>query len=137
MENGKVTVVLADDHPMTRRALKVQLEGDGIEVVGEAANGREAVRLARSLRPDVVLLDQAMPELDGLGAARALLEDRTDHKIILLTSDHDASLVAEAARVGARGFVLKDDPPHRLVEAVHRVKRGGTGPRIGGPPDLS
>lgn len=130
--DAKVTVVLADDHPLTRRVLKVQLEGVGIEVVGEAGDGREAVRLAKSLRPDVVLLDQAMPELDGLGAARALLEDRREHKIIILTSDHDATLVAEAARVGARGFLLKDDPPDRLVEAVHRVNRGGTGPRIGG-----
>jgi DNA-binding NarL/FixJ family response regulator len=133
----KVTVVLADDHPLTRRTLKVQLESDGIEVVGEAGDGWEAVRLVRSLRPDVVLLDQRMPELDGLGAARALLREQMDRKIIILTSDHDAALVAEAARVGARGFLLKDDPPDRMIDAVHRVNQGRNGPRIGGPSSAS
>jgi DNA-binding NarL/FixJ family response regulator len=78
-----------------------------------------------------------MPELDGLGAARTLLRERMDRKIIILTSDHDAALVAEAARVGARGFVLKDDPPDSLTEAVHQINWGGAGPRIGGLSDAS
>jgi DNA-binding NarL/FixJ family response regulator len=125
-----IRVVVADDHPMIRKALRVNLERDGIEVVGEAGDGREAVELVGSLHPDVVLLDRKMPVMDGMDAARVLAEDRPDVKIILLTSDDDGAAISEAARIGARGYLLKDDPPGRLITAVRQVAEGLMGPRV-------
>jgi NarL family two-component system response regulator LiaR len=124
----KISVVLADDHVLVRRILKLELESDGVVVVGEAADGRKAVELVRSLRPDVVVLDHRMPELSGLGAARTLLEERADERIIILTSDDDPRVVAEAARIGARAHVFKDATAGRLLRMIHLVASGGTGP---------
>src|SRR5918992_5111123 len=124
----KIRVVLADDHVLVRRILKLELESDGVVVVGEAADGREAVEVVRSLRPDVVVLDHRMPELSGLGAARTLLEEGADERIIILTSDDDPRVVAEAARIGARAHVFKDATAARLLRMIHLVAAGGTGP---------
>jgi DNA-binding NarL/FixJ family response regulator len=125
-----IRVVVADDHPLVRRALRLNLEADGIDVVAEACNGREALELVGALHPDVVLLDLKMPVMDGLDAARLLAEGRSDVKIILLTSDDDEATISEAARIGARGYVLKDDPPNRLISEVRQVAEGGIGPRV-------
>jgi DNA-binding NarL/FixJ family response regulator len=134
---GRISVVLADDHPLVRRILTLQFESDGLDVVGEACNGREAIELVRSLRPDVVVLDHRMPELDGLGAARSLLADRSDLRIIILTSDDDARVAGEAARIGARAYVLKQDTADHLIRIVHLVADGGTGPEMRLPPEAS
>ena len=124
----KISVVLADDHVLVRRILKLELESDGVVVVGEAADGREAVEVVRSLRPDVVVLDHRMPELSGLGAARTLLEEGADERIIILTSDDDPRVVTEAARIGTRAHVFKDATAARLLRMIHLVAAGGTGP---------
>src|SRR5918992_2717048 len=124
----KIRVVLADDHVLVRRILKLELESDGVVVVGEAADGREAVELVRSLRPDVVVLDHLMPELDGLEAARSLLGDRGEVRIIILTSDDDPSVIVEAARIGVRAHVFKDTTANHLIRMIHFVAAGGVGP---------
>lgn len=125
-----IRVVLADDHPLIRGAMKLKLQGDGIEVIGEAQDGQEAIDLVESLEPDVVVLDRDMPRLDGLEAARRLLDRRPDQRIILLTSDNDPATMVEAARVGVRGYALKDDPTERVLGLVRAVADGRYGPRM-------
>jgi DNA-binding NarL/FixJ family response regulator len=127
-----IRVLLADDHPLIRGAIRLKLESDGIEVVGEAGDGREAVDLVRSLHPEVVLLDCNMPRMGGLEAARTILENDSQAKIILLTSDDEPETMSEAARIGARAYLFKDDPSDYVVRTVHLVHRGGLGPRMPG-----
>jgi DNA-binding NarL/FixJ family response regulator len=123
-----IKVVLADDHPLIRGAIKLKLEGSGIEVVGEAGDGRQAVDLVESLQPDVVVLDREMPGMGGLEAARRILEDRPDERIILLTSDDDPDTIAEAAATGIRAYVLKDEPTELFLSVVRLVSEGRIGP---------
>jgi DNA-binding NarL/FixJ family response regulator len=125
-----IRIVLADDHPLIRGALRLKLETDGIEVVGEAGEGREAVDLVESLRPEVVLLDCNMPRMGGLDAARVILDKDPDARIVLLTSDDEPETMREAARLGAKGYVFKDDPSEYLIRTVNLVHQGGLGPRM-------
>jgi DNA-binding NarL/FixJ family response regulator len=120
-----IRVLLADDQDLVRVGLRIILESeDGIEVVGEARTGREAVELGRSLTPDVICMDVQMPELDGLEATRQLLRQGTAAGILILTTfDRDDYLFA-ALEAGASGFVLKNSSPESLVEAVQIVARG-------------
>jgi DNA-binding NarL/FixJ family response regulator len=121
-----IRVLLADDQELVRSCFRLILElADGIEVVGEAADGREAVRLAKELQPDVVLMDVRMPELDGIEAIRRLRQAGVDaHVLVLTTFDLDEYVYA-AMRAGASGFLLKDAPREQLVTAVRTVARGG------------
>jgi DNA-binding NarL/FixJ family response regulator len=118
-------IVLADDQALVRGGFRMILDArDDLEVVGEAANGREAVELVSRLRPDVVLMDVRMPEVDGLQAIREIVASGSATRIIVLTTyDVDDSVFA-ALRAGASGFMLKDVRPADLVEAV-RVVAGG------------
>jgi DNA-binding NarL/FixJ family response regulator len=120
-----IRVLLADDQDLVRVGLRIILESeDGIEVVGEARNGREAVTLGRELTPDVICMDVQMPELDGLEATRQLLAQGTAAGILILTTfDRDDYLFA-ALEAGASGFVLKNSSPESLVDAVQVVARG-------------
>jgi DNA-binding NarL/FixJ family response regulator len=119
-----VRVVIADDQRLVRAGFRVILAGEpGIDVVGEAADGLEAITLARALEPDVVLMDIRMPGLDGLAAARRLLAEQTSRVLILTTFDAD-EYVYEALRMGASGFVLKDAPPDQLISAVRCIAAG-------------
>jgi DNA-binding NarL/FixJ family response regulator len=121
-----VKVLLVDDQALVRVGFRMILEAEeGIEVVGEAGDGAEAVEAVRALTPDVVLMDVRMPVLDGIGATREILRDRTrgPHILILTTFDLD-EYVYEALRAGASGFLLKDTPPEELVEAIRVVARG-------------
>ncbi|MEV5409314.1 response regulator transcription factor [Thermopolyspora sp. NPDC052614] len=120
-----IRIVVADDQAMIRAGLRLVVESEpGIEVVGEASDGVEAVSVVRRLRPDVVLMDVAMPRKDGLAAARELLADPHPSKIIMLTTfDTDENLYA-ALRAGTSGFLLKVSPPEQLVEAIKVVARG-------------
>jgi DNA-binding NarL/FixJ family response regulator len=116
-----IRVLLADDHPMVRAGFRVILDlEDDIEVVGEAADGAQAVALAGTLRPDVVLMDVEMPGMDGLTATRQISGSSV---LILTTFDRDEYLFA-ALQAGAAGFLLKNDTPEALVEAVRVVARG-------------
>jgi DNA-binding NarL/FixJ family response regulator len=120
-----IRIVIADDQAMVRAGLRMVVDSDpGMEVVGEAADGREAVAVARRTRPDIVLMDISMPRLDGLSAAKELLGTPSPPKIITLTTfDTDENLYA-ALRAGTSGFLLKVSPPEQLLEAIRVVHAG-------------
>jgi DNA-binding NarL/FixJ family response regulator len=122
-----IRVVLADDQALVRAGFKALLDAqEGIEVVGEAADGDEAVRLARALRPDVVLMDIRMPGLDGLEATRAIAADEllAGVRIVILTTFDLDEYVFEALRVGASGFLVKNTEPADLIRGVRAVAEG-------------
>jgi DNA-binding NarL/FixJ family response regulator len=119
-----ISVLIADDQRLVRAGFRVILAGEpDITVVGEAADGLEAVKQARALRPDVVLMDIRMPNLDGLTAARQVLGGTGSRVLILTTFDGD-EYVYETLRMGASGFLLKDAPPDQLIGAVRCVAAG-------------
>lgn len=120
-------VLVVDDQALVRRGFAMVLAHAGdIEVVAEAGNGLEAIKAARRHRPDVILMDIRMPELDGLEAtARILAESGDDTRVIILTTFDPDEYVYRALRAGASGFVLKDIPPEELVAAVRTVAEGG------------
>ena len=119
-------VLIVDDQALVRAGFRLILEADdGIQVVGEAADGEEAVAAAARLRPDVVLMDVRMPKLDGLEAARQILSAHTDNcRVIMLTTFDLDEYVYTALQVGASGFLLKDVSPEQLVAAVRLVAAG-------------
>jgi NarL family two-component system response regulator LiaR len=130
-----ITVLIVDDHAVVRQGLRTFLDlQDGvspgdltalpIEVVGEAANGVEAVELAGHLQPDVVLLDLVMPEMDGIEAAPKILDESPHSRVIILTSFGEEDKVFPAIRAGAQGYLLKDIPPNELVQAVRAAYLG-------------
>ena len=103
------TILIVDDHRMFRRAVRAVLEGDGYEVVGEEPDGRAGLRAALALRPDVVLLDVRLPDMDGFAVALHLAQDEPGPAVIVTSSSDDPLYPARAARSGARGFVAKHD----------------------------
>jgi DNA-binding NarL/FixJ family response regulator len=122
---GPVRVVLADDHPVVRRGLAALLSSvDGIEVVGQASSGLEAVREAQLLAPDVVLMDVRMPDLDGVEASRRIAATSPDVAVLVLTMHDDDETVFAALRAGARGYVLKDSGREGLLRAIRAVAGG-------------
>lgn len=118
-------VVIADDDHLMRAGLVELLTIDpGIEMVGQAATGREAVAQARHLAPDVVLMDVRMPDLDGIAATRELLADSPDMRVLILTTFEQDDYVFGALRAGASGFLLKRTRPEDLIAAVHTIAAG-------------
>jgi DNA-binding NarL/FixJ family response regulator len=121
----KITVLLADDHTLVRRGFRRLLEDDpGIAVVGEASDGEEAVTLAGSLKPHVVMMDCAMPGTSGLIATRRILQQNPDILILMLSMHSEATLVRQALAAGARGYILKDALDLDLAAAVKKVAAG-------------
>ncbi len=120
-------VLIADDQALVRAGFRMVLDAaEDLEVVGEAANGHQAVRLARELRPDIVLMDIRMPELDGIEATRRVLAEAgtEDVQVVMLTTFDLNEYVYEALRAGASGFLLKDVRPEQLVDGLRTVSRG-------------
>jgi len=116
-------ILLADDHVIVRQGLRALLERAGLEVVGEAADGHEAVRLAGDLHPDVAILDFAMPRLNGLDAAKEVRRRSSATRTILLTMHTEDHYVLEALQAGVSGYVVKTQAAADLVQAIHEVSR--------------
>jgi len=127
-----IRVLLADDHLVVRQGLKALLEREGFEVLGEAENGQEVIRLTRKFQPDVVVLDFAMPLLNGIETAKKILEEFPETKTILLTMYKEDHYILEALRAGVSGYVLKAQAVADLVQAIEEVNRGAIylSPRI-------
>ena len=121
----KITILLADDHSMVRQGFRRILEGQpDMEVVGEAGNGREAIEQATKLAPDVVVMDVAMPELNGIEATRRLMEALPRTRVLALSMHKDAVYVREILRAGARGYLLKDAIDVDFLVAVRAIAKG-------------
>src|ERR1700704_2465881 len=119
-------IIIADDHELARLGLRTMLEPEpDLEVIGEAATGREAVALSSQLQPDLVLMDIRMPDLDGLMATRAIKEELPRTSILVVTLSEDPDYLLEALRVGAAGFVLKDASRREGVAAAGQGLGGG------------
>jgi two-component system, NarL family, response regulator NreC len=117
-------ILLADDHALIRQGLKTLLERQGLQVVGEASDGQEALRQAEKSRPDIAILDIGMPVLNGVDAARELKKSSPSTKVILLTQHDEDQYVIQALHAGARGYVLKSQAAEDLVHAIGEVSRG-------------
>jgi two-component system, NarL family, response regulator NreC len=121
----KIRVLLADDHQLMRSGIRLMLEREpDISVVGEAGDGREAVALAKSLRPDVVVMDIGMANLNGIEAAQQMTGDSAGIAVVMLSMHSDESYVLRALKAGARGYLLKDSAEADLIRAVHAVAGG-------------
>ena len=118
----KIKVLIVDDHPVVRKGLLSCLAAHGnLKIVGEAANGTEAVRLVKDLAPDIVLMDMSMPEMDGLAVTEALRKVASQAKVLILSMQSNRDGVLRIIKAGARGYVLKDAPTDELVLAIGRV----------------
>jgi len=121
----EISVLIVDDHAMVRQGLRTFLTlSEGIEVVGEAANGLEAVEQVRQQQPDIVLMDLVMPEMDGIEATRRIRELSPETQVLALTSFIEDEKVFAAIEAGALGYLLKDVSPEHLVEAIKAAQRG-------------
>ncbi len=118
------SVVIADDQELVRSGLRALLEARDVQVLGEAEHGRAAVEAARSLRPDVLVMDIRMPVMDGIAATREIVATSLPTRVLVLTTYDLDEYVYEALRAGAGGFMLKSSPPDRLVDAIHVVAGG-------------
>jgi NarL family two-component system response regulator LiaR len=121
----EIRLVIADDHAVVREGLRsLVATEEGLEIVGEAENGRQAVELVAQMKPDVVLLDLAMPEMDGVEAIESIRDLETDVRILVLTSFADDERVYAAVEAGAHGYLLKDSSPAQLLRAIRDVSDG-------------
>ena len=123
----RITVLLAEDHQIVREGFRSLLKQErDIEVVGEAETGRQAVQLTGKLRPDVVVMDIAMPQLNGLEATRQIRKEFPDTKVLILSAHSDEAYVEQVAELGAAGFLLKQTSSHDLATAIREVQKGNT-----------
>jgi len=119
-----IRVVLADDHDLVRTCIRTLLASHGIDVVAEAGDGRSLLRNVREHRPDVALVDVSMPLLDGVEATRRIAKLCAETRVVMLTMHRDDHLARRALGAGARGYVVKDETPDRLIDVVRRVAAG-------------
>src|SRR5215217_2741801 len=125
MDDEVKRLVLADDHHLLRRGFKSLLSGEpDLEVVGEASTGLEAIEMCRRLGPDLILMDVRMPEMDGITATRRIKQDQPDVSVLVVTIHENPDYLLEALDAGAAGYVLKDAPAQRLINAVYRTLNG-------------
>ena len=125
-KSRRLRVLLADDHVTVRQGLKLLIDGEhDMEVIAEASDGNEAVRKARELNPDVVVMDISMPGMNGLAATRALKTSRPDAAIVTLTRHGDQAYLQELLRAGVKGYVLKRSAPTELLHAIRAAASGG------------
>jgi len=125
LEVDQITVLLAEDHAAYRKSLKLLVESGGdIEVIGEAKNGCEAVRLNKSLHPEVIVMDIAMPLLNGLQATRQIMETSPATKVLILSSHSDPEYIEQAMVFGASGYLLKQSSAEVLAQAIREVLMG-------------
>jgi len=123
----RITVLLADDHMIVREGLRALLEAEGdIEVVGEAQTGREAVQLTKSLRPGVVVMDIAMPLLNGLEATRRIVKAAPATRVLILSAHGDDEYVRQAVMLGAAGYLVKQTSADLLSKAIREIQKGNT-----------
>jgi DNA-binding NarL/FixJ family response regulator len=122
---SKIRILLADDHGLVRKGLRLLIESqEGMDVVGEASDGREALKLADELKPEIAILDIAMPNLNGIDAAAQLAKRGDKVRVIILSMHSDESYVVRALDAGARGYLLKDSAEEDLVQAIRTVAQG-------------
>ena len=127
MKTKRITVLLAEDHTVVRQGLRLVLNTcEDIKVVGEAENGRQAVALAKNLKPDIALLDVAMPMLNGLEAIKQLRRDSPDTRVLILSSYDDERFIEQSVVGGASGYLLKHSAANDLIKAIHEVHQGRT-----------
>jgi DNA-binding NarL/FixJ family response regulator len=119
-------VLLAEDHLVVRQSIKLFLESKGVEIIGEAANGREAVEMTRDLQPDVIVMDIHMPELTGIEAARRIRHEYEEVRILVLTAYNEPSYIYALLDAGADGYILKTAELSELYKALQDVASGGT-----------
>lgn len=121
-----ISVLLAEDHTLVRSGVRALLEGAGMTILGEAGDGLEAVKMTARLRPDVAVLDVAMPKLNGIEAARRIRTEHPDTRVVMLSMHQDRRYIFEALKAGAGGYLLKGSPVDELIAAVRAVAAGGT-----------
>lgn len=120
-----VSILIADDHRVVREGFRALLEGEnGVRIVGEAGNGRDAVELAKKLLPDIVIMDVSMPDLNGIDATRQITAECPKVSVVGLSMHDDRLFVSEMLKAGAKGFVLKDSPSRELLDAIRAAMRG-------------
>ncbi|HEX2741598.1 MAG TPA: response regulator transcription factor [Rubrobacter sp.] len=122
---GRARLAIVDDHDLTRESLQNMLSDEpDIEIVGQAANGRQALLLCSRLRPDLILMDVRMPEMDGLAATKEIKQRYPETSVMMLTMHENPDYLLEALKAGAAGYILKDAPQEDIIEAVRRVRSG-------------
>ena len=125
MKDETRRLILADDHHLLRRGFRSLLSNEpGLEVVGEASNGLQAIEMCRHLEPDLILMDVRMPEMDGITATRRIKNEQPGVGVLMVTMHENPDYLFEALDAGAAGYVLKDAPADRLISAVHRTLNG-------------
>ncbi|HET7480828.1 MAG TPA: response regulator transcription factor [Rubrobacteraceae bacterium] len=122
---GRIKLLIADDHPVVRMGLRGMLDGqEDFEVVGEVENGAQAVEATERLRPDVVLMDLRMPEMDGVAATTRIVERTPEARVLVLTTSDSGADILRAVEIGATGYILKDAPREELFRAVRAAAEG-------------
>jgi two-component system, NarL family, response regulator LiaR len=124
-QNHVIRVLIVDDHTIVRKGIKALLaETNDIQVVGEADNGLEAIKLSQQLKPDVILMDLLMPKMDGIEATRQITAQQPDARVLVLTSFVGDDKIFPAIKAGALGYLLKDSEPSELIRSIYKVHRG-------------